>query len=125
VIRRGFFIRKIVILLFCFILVLSFAGCNKESNNKVGIRGEIKKISTNDKGKITGIFVEGKIEQDTEHDKASIYITKKTNIYEENGKKKLEPSSLKEGMKVEVDFEGSVRLSYPIQADAKTVRVLK
>jgi beta-N-acetylhexosaminidase len=117
--------RKIVMLMFCFVLVLSFAGCNKESNNKVGIRGEIKKISTNDKGKITGIYVEGKIEQDTENDKASIYITDKTNIYEADEKKKLEPSSLKEGMKVEVDFQGPVRESYPVQADAKTIRVLK
>lgn len=117
--------KKIVVLLFCFIFVLSFAGCNKESNNKVDIRGEIKKVSTNDKGKITGIYVEGPIEQDTENDKASIYIIDKTKIYEGNPKKKLEASSLKEGMKVEVDFEGPVRYSYPLQADAKTIRVLK
>lgn len=120
--------RKIVILLFCFIFVLGFAGCNKESNkksnSKLGIRGEIKKVSKNDKGNITGIFVEGKIERDTEYDKASIYITEKTKIFEGDGKKKLEPSSLKEGMKVEVDFEGPVRESYPIQADAKVIRVL-
>jgi beta-N-acetylhexosaminidase len=117
--------KKIAVLLFCFIFVLSFVGCDKESNNKLGIRGEIKKVSTNDKGKITGIYVEGAIEQDTEYDKASIYITEKTNIYEGNTKKKLEASSLKEGMKVEVDFEGPVRESYPIQADAKTIRILK
>jgi beta-N-acetylhexosaminidase len=117
--------KKIVVLLFCFIFVLSFAGCNKEPNNKLGIRGEVKKVSTNDKGKITGIYVEGEIEQDTENDKASIYITEKTKIYEADGKKKLEASSLKEGMKVEVNFEGPVRESYPLQADAKTIRVLK
>ena len=117
--------RKITVLLFCFVFVLSFAACNKESNNKLGIRGEIKKISTNNNGKITGIFVEGKIEQDTEYDKSSIYITEKTKIYEADGKKKIEASSLKEGMKVEVDFEGPVRESYPVQAYAKTIRVLK
>jgi beta-N-acetylhexosaminidase len=117
--------RKMLILLFCFVFILSFAACSKESNNKVGIRGEITKISTNPSGKITRIFVEGKIEQDTEHDKASISITEKTKIYEAGGKKKLEASSLKEGMKVEVDFEGPVRESYPIQADAKTIRIIK
>lgn len=116
--------RKIATLLFCLIFVLSFAGCNKESD-KIGIRGEIKKISTNDKGKITGIYVEGKIEQDTEHDKASVYIIEKTKIYDGEGKKKLEASSLKEGMKVEVVFEGPIRESYPIQVDAKTIRILK
>jgi beta-N-acetylhexosaminidase len=117
--------KKMAVLLLCLIFVLSFAGCNKESNNKLGIRGEIQKISTNTSGNITSLFVEGKIEQDTGHDKASISITKKTKIYEADGKKKIEASSLKEGMKVEVVFEGSVRTSYPIQADAKTIRVLK
>ncbi|MCM0648119.1 YobA family protein [Clostridium swellfunianum] len=116
--------RKIVILLFCFIFVLGFAGCSKEFNSKLGIRGEIKKVSKNDKGMITSIFVEGKIEQDAEYDKASIYITEKTKIFEGDGKKKLELSSLKEGMKVEVDFEGPIRESYPIQVDAKAIRVL-
>lgn len=117
--------RKMAVLLLCLIFVLSFTGCNKESNNKLGIRGEIQKISTNPSGKITAIYVEGKIEQDTGHDKASISITEKTKIYEADGKKKIEASSLKEGMKVEVDFEGPVRESYPVQADAKTIRVLK
>lgn len=117
--------KKMAVLLLCFIFVLSVAGCNKVTNNKLGIRGEIQKISTNTSGKITNIFVEGKIEQDTGHDKASIFITEKTKIYEADGKKKLESNSLKEGMKVEVVFEGSVRTSYPIQVDAKTIRVLK
>jgi beta-N-acetylhexosaminidase len=117
--------RKIVIILLCFIFALSFAACNKESNNKVDIRGEITKISTNQSGQITAIFVEGKVEQDTGHDKASISIKKDTKIYEADEKKKVEVSSLKEGMRVEVVFEGPVRESYPIQADAKTIRVLK
>jgi beta-N-acetylhexosaminidase len=125
VIRRGLFMRKIVILLFCFVFVLGFAACNKESNNKLDIRGEIQKISTDQNGKITSIFVEGKIEKDTGHDKASISITEKTKIYEADGKKKLELNSLKEGTKVEVVFEGPVRESYPVQADAKTIRIIK
>lgn len=116
--------RKIGILLSCIIFVLSFAACNKESN-KIGIRGEIAKISTDSSGKISNIFVEGKIEQDTEQDKASISITEKTKIYEAEGNKKLDPSSLKEGMRVEVNFDGPIRTSYPIQADAKTIRILK
>jgi beta-N-acetylhexosaminidase len=116
--------RKIVILLFCIIFVLSFAACNKESN-KIGIRGEITKISTNPSGNITNIFVEGKIEQDTGQDKASISITEKTKIYEAEGNKKLDASSLKEGIRVEVIFEGPIRTSYPVQADAKIIRVLK
>jgi beta-N-acetylhexosaminidase len=117
--------KKTVILIFCFIFVLSFAACNKESNDKIGIRGEISKISTNASGKITSIFVEGKIEQDTGHDKASISVKENIKIYEADGKKKVEASSLKEGMRVEVVFEGPVRESYPVQADAKTIRIIK
>lgn len=117
--------KKIAILLLCFIFLIGLAGCNKESNKKLGIRGEIKKISTADSGKVKGILVEGKIEKDTEYDKASVSITEKTKIYEQDGEKKVEAGSLKEGMKVEVDFEGPVNESYPIQSGAKTIKVLK
>lgn len=66
-------------------------------------------------------MVEGKVEQDTQYDKASIRIKDNTKIYEKDAKKELEVNSLKEGAKVEVIFEGPVAESYPVQADAKTI----
>lgn len=119
-------LKKRILLLFCIILMLSFIGCKKAaSNKKLGIRGSIVEISTNDNSKITGILVEGKIQQDTEYDKASIYVDEKTKIYEGETKKELGVSSLKKGIKVEVIFEGPVRESYPVQADAKIIRIIE
>ncbi len=118
--------RKIIILLICALLMLSVVGCSKESSEeKVGIRGEIAKASYNDRGKISGILIEGKVEEDTQHDKASVYIGEKTKIYRNFTKEELEISTLKEGIKVEIIFEGPVRESYPVQADAKIIRVIQ
>jgi beta-N-acetylhexosaminidase len=119
---------KKIIGLMCVLLLFTAAGCNKdavESKEKLNIRGQITKISLNDNSKITSILVEGKIEQDTEYDKASIFISDKTKIYKNNAKEVLKASALKEGMKVEAVFEGPVRESYPVQADAKMIRIIE
>ncbi|PRR76579.1 beta-N-acetylhexosaminidase [Clostridium thermopalmarium] len=114
-------VKKIILLISIFLL-FSITGCSKENvEEKIGIRGEIKKISLDDSGRISRILVEGKVEQDTQYDKASIRIKDNTKIYEKDAKKELEVNSLKEGAKVEVIFEGPVAESYPVQADAKTI----
>lgn len=96
-----------------------------ESKEKLGIRGQVTKISTDNSGKIKGILVEGIVEQDTEYDKASVFIGENTKIYKNHTKEELERGALKEGIKVEVIFEGGVRESYPVQADAKVIRVIE
>jgi beta-N-acetylhexosaminidase len=58
------------------------------------------------------------------YDKASIAITDKTKIIKKATQKKFLMDDLKEGVQVEVLLEGPVRESYPVQADAKEVRVL-
>ena len=121
---------KKIILLICTFLLLSTVGCSKDSSEdvntkKLGIRGQVTKVSSDDSGKIKGILVEGIVEKDTEYDKASVYIGEKTKIYKNNTKEELEKSALKEGIKVEVIFEGGVRESYPVQADAKVIRVIE
>ncbi|MFU0825613.1 beta-N-acetylhexosaminidase [Clostridium sp.] len=113
---------KKIILLLGILLLFSITGCSKENGEeKIGIRGEIKTVSLDDSGRISRILVEGKVEQDTQHDKASIRIKDNTKIYEKDTKKELEAASLKKGTKVEVTFEGPVAESYPVQADAKTI----
>lgn len=117
---------KKIILLICALLLITIVGCSKQSKEeKLGIRGEIAKVSYNDSGKISGILVEGKVEEDTQYDKASVYIGEKTKIYKNSTKEELEISTLKEGVKVEIIFEGPVRESYPVQADAKIIRVIQ
>lgn len=118
-------IKKIILLISIFLL-LSVVGCtNKSVEEKIGIRGEIVEVSLDDNSKITGILVEGTLEQDTQHDKASVSIGEKTKIYDKNTKEELERSALKKGTKVEIIFEGPVRESYPVQADAKIIKIIE
>lgn len=117
--------RKILLSM-CIFLLLGALGCNEvSSNQKLGIRGQITKISTDNSGKITAILVEGKIEQDTEVDKASVSIREKTRIHKKDKNEDIGVSELKEGLQVEIIFEGPVRESYPVQADAKLIRVIE
>lgn len=116
-------IKKIILLVSTFLL-LSAVGCSKQiTEEKIGIRGEITEVSLDDSGKITSILVEGKIEQDTQYDKASVSIGEKTKIYDNDTKEELKRNGLKKGAKVEIIFEGGVRESYPVQADAKIIKV--
>lgn len=117
--------RKLVYIILALILTLSLIGCsNSKENEKIGIRGEITKLSQGKDIKTFFIFVEGTLEKDTEFDKASITLTDRTKIVEKATNKNLSKNDLKEGMKVEVLVDGSVRESYPVQFDAKEVRVI-
>lgn len=93
----------------------------KENNNKVAIRGLVTEKSQEDE--IGYILVEGKIEEDTEFDKASVSINTKTKIINEKSDEKLNLSDLKVGDVVEVIIDGPVRESYPVQIDAKIIRI--
>ncbi len=112
--------KKILIIVLSTVLMLNMMGCMKTSNNtnekKIGIRGLITKVLTNDNKKVTGILVEGKVESDTVHDKATVSIVKST---------KISANELKVGMKVEVVFDGPVMESYPVQGKAKTIKVIE
>ncbi len=111
--------KKILIIVLSTVLMLNMMGCMKISSNtneeKIGIRGLITKVLTND-NKVTGILVEGKVESDTIHDKATVSIVKST---------KISANELKVGMKVEVVFDGPVMESYPVQGKAKTIKVIE
>lgn len=118
--------RKKYLLLTAVLLLFVVSGCIRiNTKEKVGIRGEILKLNLNDKGKVTSIYVEGKIDEDTIHDKASVSINEKTKIYNAENKTAISVNDLKEGMKVEIVFEGGVRESYPVQADAKSIKIIK
>jgi beta-N-acetylhexosaminidase len=130
--------RNKLVLLMCVFLLFAAVGCNKVSSKenalgynkvttkeKVDIRGEITKLSLNDNSKVVNILVEGKIEGDTSYDKASVYVGEKTKIFQAHTNKKLTINDLKEGSQVEIVFTGPVRESYPVQADAEIIRIIK
>jgi beta-N-acetylhexosaminidase len=117
--------KKILIIVLVTVLALGLIGCGKNNDNeKIGIRGVISDLSRSQDNKVTFILVEGNLESDTMYDKASIAITDKTKIIKKATQKKFLMDDLKEGVQVEVLLEGPVRESYPVQADAKEVRVL-
>jgi beta-N-acetylhexosaminidase len=117
--------KKALIVVLAMVLTLGLVACGENTGkNEVAIRGEITNVSQGQDNIVTFIFVEGSLESDTEYDKASITITNKTKVINKDNKKKISRADLKVGMQVEVVFEGPVRESYPVQADAKEVRVL-
>jgi beta-N-acetylhexosaminidase len=117
--------KKILIIVLTVALVFGLIGCSKNNDNeKIGVRGEITSLSQSQDNKIVFILVEGNLESDTVYDKASVAITDKTRVLLGDTKIKLSKADLKEGMKVEVTMEGPVRESYPVQGDAKVVRIL-
>ncbi len=115
--------KKLGILILVMLLAWSWTGCSKEE--PIAIRGEITSLGQGQDGQLLSIMVEGTIEEDTSLDKASIFIADKTKIIDKETGKKLQKEDLKEGQKVEVIVTGPVRESYPVQADAKEIRVLK
>lgn len=92
-----------------------------KENNEIAIRGLV--IEINQENEIGYILIEGDIEEDTEFDKASVSINKKTNIINEESNEKLKLSDIKVGDNVEVIITGMVRESYPVQVDAKIIIV--
>lgn len=73
------------------------------------------------------IFVEGKLEEDTTDDKASISVKKSTVILQQRGKDivPVEFKDLAQGAKVEVTFTGPVQESYPVGATAGKIVILE
>lgn len=114
--------KKTIFLVLC-IMLISLSGCQKEE--QISIRGEITSVNMSSDNKIVSILVEGELEEDTFHDKASIKIDNNTRIYIGDAKKKVSADELEEGMIVESIFKGPVAESYPVQAKAKLIRILE
>ncbi|WP_291651188.1 DUF3221 domain-containing protein [Clostridium sp.] len=119
IIIRG---KKVYLILLAFLICIVLGWILiKENDNKVAIRGLVTEKNQEDKR--GQILVEGKIEEDTEFDKASVSINTKTKIINQKSDEKLKLSDIKVGDKVEVIITGPVRESYPVQVDAKIIRI--
>lgn len=98
----------------------------------VDIRGKITGVMKADepyrkRGDLGAIRVEGKQEKDTQVDRASIKITGKTRLFLLEGKKRRPVGfdALKSGQIVEARFVGPVLETYPVQATAGEVVILR
>lgn len=83
------------------------------------IRGRITRIDT------SSILVEGSLESDTRYDRASVRITGDTKIVRTRGGETVPFAELEVGDLVEASFTGAVAESYPVQATAAEVVVLR
>lgn len=115
--------KKLLLLLLIFSIMMFNTACAKESIETIGIRGEIKEIYTDEESaRIQSIIVEGPVEDDTMYDSASITVDNNTTIYK--GDEKVTVEDLEEGLTVEVIFDGAVAESYPVQGTAKKIKIL-
>lgn len=115
--------KGLIILIIIVVSSFLFIGCSKNDDDKASIRGYVAEIVISKTG--ANILVEGKIEEDTEFDKASVSINSETVIKKDGIEGKIEVSDIKKGDKVEVVFTGAVAESYPVQGTAKSIRILK
>ncbi len=132
--------------IFLIITLFLFSGCVAEGpdtgkpypgnsgiqTGEVDIRGDITNIrladaQSREMGVIGHVLIEGVVEEDTKFDKASVKITDKTYIYEQKGQDRrlVTFNSLKIGQRVQARFIGPVMESYPVQATAIEIVILK
>lgn len=124
---------KLIAILLVGILALSGCGSKPQdsgdykNNKKTDILGTVITVTKNQSGEILGSFlVEGE-KGSKPYDKASIKVTQKTKIFEKLTDKVVNSSfdALQENLKVEVRFIGPVAESYPVQATADEITILK
>lgn len=108
--------------LFMSLLSLGLVACGRSTDSfEPQMRGEILTLSRT--GNVAGIYVEGEELNDSSVTAASVTITKDTTLLNENGKS-IKFDDLEEGTSVEIEFEGEIAESYPVQGTAKTIRVV-
>lgn len=93
------------------------------AEKKIAIRGKITKLTQADNGDGFNLFVEGKQEDDTWYDKASVRINPNTKVYK--GNEALSVKDLKEGMTIEIKYDGPVLESYPVQMGADIITIIQ
>jgi len=125
-------IRLSVSLIGLISLLLGCAPSGATPSTGADIRGTITDIlqadaQSREEGIIGSVLIEGVIEEDTQFDKASVTITDKTRIFEQKGQERLPMTfeSLKIGQRVQARFTGGVLESYPVQATASEIVILK
>lgn len=76
---------------------------------------------------IGSLLIEGVIEEDTDFDRAFVSVTEETQIFEQVGQSRrpVDFEALAVGQRVEARFLGPVMESYPVQATAAEIVILR
>ena len=104
---------------------------DEKEKEKVSIRGMPASVNpANDEDKKAGVLgtvlMEGRKDKDTEYEKAMVKVTRATRIFQQVGRE-LKPASfadLKPGVKMEIQFQGPVAESFPVQATAGKIVII-
>jgi hypothetical protein len=123
-------------LIFLIGLLLALPGCGTIRINsevqQVDIRGTVVEVHHmeapgGERGAILGaVLIEGVVEEDTIYDKASITISRATDIFARVGEKPI-PAAFDDvavGQRAEVRFAGPVMETYPYQGMAAELLIL-
>lgn len=129
--------KKLIIILIISILIISIVGCKQDSNPlsenqspsdgnsqlvEYGVAGNITEITKSEDGSILGtIHVEGPKDNGATYDNAIVTVKPETKIYSNDT---VSFEVLEVGMYVNVFFDGEVRESYPVQANAKQINII-
>jgi hypothetical protein len=95
----------------------------------IDIRGKITRLhlpDPRDDDLVRYLHVEGALEKDTRHDKASVRVPATARVFKLMDGRKLDAkyTDLKQGQIVEVKFAGPVAKSYPVQGSAAEIIIL-
>jgi hypothetical protein len=108
----------------------SDAGVTLPAEGKIDIRGTITTTydaADDAKGLLGALLIEGPVQEDTRYDRARATVTTDTRISEQVGDSRsaVTYQALTTGQKVQVLFTGPVMESYPVQATALEIVILK
>jgi hypothetical protein len=110
-------------------LVGLFVACGDNPTPAIppAIRGNITNLNVAGGEVLGSILVEGAIENGTAFDKAAITISSQTRLFELAGQERRPVTfeALQVGQQVEAWFDGPVAESYPVQARASEVVILR
>ena len=108
------------------LLACSSAPASSPSPAPVDIRGEITQFHRSNYGEppLGTIRVEGSRSEDTRYERASIRVTRETQIVRAGEDKRIPFNQLGVGSLVEVTFTGPVAESDPVQAVAERIVLL-
>jgi hypothetical protein len=114
------------------LLTLALFSPALAKDEKVSIRGMPASVSPADdelkkQGVLGTVLIESaRKDKDTEYDKAIVKVTRATKIYKQVGKDLKDASfdDLKAGVRMEIQFQGPVQESIPVQAMAGKIVIL-
>jgi len=100
-----------------------------QDEQRVDIRGAVTRMTqgSEDPETLGRLLVEGELEPDTHFDKALVRVTKTTRLFREGdrGREPARFADLAVGQQVAATFDGPVAKSYPPQATAREVVILR